>query len=330
MKFISGIIQNLDCCLDYQGLTYILGDPQLLNAILTLKNKGVRVRLLTDITEKVVPYLGQLMKGAEVFHLDGILGNFQIGDRIQYLYYIFGGNRDTPNSNPDRQLHTNIKSFVDTQLYFFDKLCDKAISAKEKISEIRRTPRTAVTEDIHDFGRAMELAKNLIQLAIYEILVIFPTYSSFLQAENDGLLATLSEAAARHYLSIKILIYVKDSSSVTNRIRSTIRKEHVPIEVQFVIRPIQHKILSLIIDQSVSLVIEVGSEEERESEEGVERLAIYSHDEIVVSSCLSIFETVWIQSEFDKQTKVMEAYSKMFKGLRVREESFRPDKFFEG
>jgi hypothetical protein len=44
----------------------------------------------------------------------------------------------------------------------------------------------------------------------------------------------------------------------------------------------------------------------------------------------TIFETVWIQSEFDKQTKVMEAYSKMFKGLRVREESFRPDKFFEG
>lgn len=103
----------------------------------------------------------------------------------------------------------------------------------------------------------------------------------------------------------------------------------MPIEVQFIMRPIQRKILSLIIDQSISLVIEV-EPEGSESENGAKRLAIYSHDEIVVSSCLSIFETIWIQSEFDKQTKVMEAYSKMFKGLRVRKESFRPDKFFEG
>lgn len=183
MKFISNIMQNLDGCLDNQGLTYILSDPKLSNAILTLKNKGVRVRFLIGITEKVIPYLGQLMKGAEVFHLDGIFGNFQIGDGIQYLYYIFDCNRDTPNPNPDRELHTNIKSFVDTQLCFFDKLCDKAISAKEKIREIKRTPRTAVTEDIHDLRKAMELARNLIHSAIYEILVIFPTYS-FLSASR--------------------------------------------------------------------------------------------------------------------------------------------------
>ena len=41
-------------------------------------------------------------------------------------------------------------------------------------------------------------------------------------------------------------------------------------------------------------------------------IAIYSNSESKVSSSLTIFETLWIQSEIDIQNKVKQAYFQMF------------------
>jgi len=40
--------------------------------------------------------------------------------------------------------------------------------------------------------------------------------------------------------------------------------------------------------------------------------AICSNSELTVSSCMSIFETLCIQFEFDKQNKIKQAYFKTF------------------
>ena len=37
---------------------------------------------------------------------------------------------------------------------------------------------------------------------------------------------------------------------------------------------------------------------------------------------MSIFETPWIQSEFDKQNNIIQAYFKMFQGLEPKDESY--------
>jgi hypothetical protein len=52
-------------------------------------------------------------------------------------------------------------------------------------------------------------------------------------------------------------------------------------------------------------------------------IAIYSNNESTVSSCTFIFETLWIQSEFDKQNKVKQAYFQIFKGLKLKDETYR-------
>jgi len=41
-----------------------------------------------------------------------------------------------------------------------------------------------------------------------------------------------------------------------------------------------------------------------------------------IDSRMSIFETPWIQSEFDKQNNIIQAYFKMFKGLEPKDESY--------
>jgi hypothetical protein len=43
---------------------------------------------------------------------------------------------------------------------------------------------------------------------------------------------------------------------------------------------------------------------------------------MTVSSCISIFETLWTRSELDKQNKVKQAYFQMFKGLKLKDETY--------
>ena len=53
-------------------------------------------------------------------------------------------------------------------------------------------------------------------------------------------------------------------------------------------------------DQAISLAIEISDDSQTSVEKAI-KSAVYSNSEITVSSCLSIFDTLWIQSELDKQ-----------------------------
>jgi len=74
-------------------------------------------------------------------------------------------------------------------------------------------------------------------------------------------------------------------------------------------------------DQAISLAIEISDDSQTLLEKAIES-AVYSNSEITVSSCLSIFDTLWIQSELDKQNKIKQAYFQMFKGLNLKDEVY--------
>ena len=71
------------------------------------------------------------------------------------------------------------------------------------------------------------------------------------------------------------------------------------------------------VDQSTSLAIEI-SDDTKETFEEATGSAIYSNSQMTVSSCMTIFETLWIQSELDKQNRIKQAYFQMFKGLKLK------------
>ena len=74
-------------------------------------------------------------------------------------------------------------------------------------------------------------------------------------------------------------------------------------------------------DQAISLAIEISDDSQTSVEKAI-KSAVYSNSEITVSSCLSIFDTLWIQSELDKQNKIKQAYFQMFKGLNLKDEIY--------
>ena len=101
-----------------------------------LKERGIRVTYVTEITNDNVSYCNELVKmlTGEVRHLDGIKCNFYISD-TEYIAPATFHERGKPAS---QMIYSNVREFVEHQQYVFDTLWNKAIPAEVKIKEIEQ------------------------------------------------------------------------------------------------------------------------------------------------------------------------------------------------
>jgi len=227
-------------------------------------------------------------------------------------------------------IYIKTKSFVDLQQYLFDNLCSNSITAEEKIREIKRGHVENFNEVISDPEEILNTTLNTIYSATQEILLLIPTENSFHRLEYSGILNSIWNASLERNVTIKILISldhqtnnqnIEKNDSIEEKIQKNIRKDHLPIEVQYLPKPLENNLITVIMDQAISLAIEVSDDSQNAFEKSI-RSAVYSNSDITVSSCLSIFDTLWIQSELDKQNKIKQAYFQMFKGFSLKDEVY--------
>jgi hypothetical protein len=83
-----------------------------------MKIRGVKIRYITEITKENIHHCKELMKFAEVRHLDEIKGNLGILDGMYYR-----ASAETKGTSPPPLLISNtVRAFVEQQQYFFDML----------------------------------------------------------------------------------------------------------------------------------------------------------------------------------------------------------------
>lgn len=325
LDIISEAKEAFDCCINQDGMALLTSDDKIWNAITVLKNKRIRMRFVAAINEGNISFCRRIMKlGAEVFHNDRATGNFQIADGTNYLCYITE-NREGHIITREQLFHTKNKSFANIQQCLFDNLCDKAIPAKEKIKEIERGIRNEFADTINEPGEIRKIITNLLMSAKDEILLLFPTTNTFYRAKYSGMLNLLRQIP--NDVTVKVLIQVADPLQ-KDAIQQELRESRGKIQVQYVSKSLQKKIETIVSDQSISIAIEIKDDTKKTIEEA-SGPAIYSNSELTVSSCISIFDTLWIQSEFDKQNKIKQAYFQMFQGLELKEESYSRRWLFE-
>ena len=151
-----------------------------------------------------------------------------------------------------------------------------------------------------------------------EILLLFSTSNSFYRAKYGGMLNLLRQIPID--VNVKMLIQTQENlekDAIQEELRQSVRQ----IRVQYITKPLQTKIVAVVVDQANSVAIEI-RDDTKETFEEATGPAIYSNSEMTVSSCISIFETLWIQSELDKQNKIKQAYFQMFKGLKLKDETY--------
>jgi hypothetical protein len=256
LEVISATRERVDFCLDYTGLSFLGTDGPLWKVVLGLVNKGLRSRFITKITRENTRSCTLLMKyNSEVFHDDKFKGNFVIVDGRKYIFYVIESKEDEERQRQEPAiglvLYNEVKQFVEVQQCLFDYLCTNAIPARERIREIGKGIRGNFIDTIRNPSEIQKTAINLLESATYEILVLFSTINSFYRAEYGGLLNSLSKASQRSVM-IKILIQVDDNNQLKETIRKGIPQTHLPIEIQYISKPLQNKVTTLVIDQAVS------------------------------------------------------------------------------
>jgi hypothetical protein len=320
LEIISNIREKFDFCIDQNGIEVLTEDEKLWNAIKDLKNKGIKVRFVIALSDRNISFCRQLMKCGDVFHNDRVKGNYQIADRTDYLCYI-AENGDPTEGKQQQQLqlfHANTKSFVDVQQYLFDNLCNNSTPAKERIKEIGRGIRTDFTDTINEPAEIAKVLNNLLISSRDEILLLFSTTNSFYRAKYSGMLNSLRQVS--NGVTVKVLTH--PSEDITKEpIQEELMLSHLQIRVQYITKSLHSNIMIVVVDQATSIAVEVKDDNDRTFKDA-SAVAIYSNSELTVSSCISIFETLWIESELDKQEKIKQAYFQMFKGLELKDETY--------
>ena len=312
IRFLYGAEDSMNICADHTWPSVAMGVEVFKKGLYELKKRNVKSRFVTDITKDNIKYCKELMQISELRHLDGVKGNFAISEKgytasatLQEAALL------------QEVIYSNTRSILDQQQYVFETLWSKAKPAEQKIREIEEGIDLGETEIIQSPKKILELFINMIKSAKSEILLLLPTINAFLREERIGAIELLKESAAEHNVNVRIITPSNDDIEKTlqnNTVSSVaVRKEQQEnqkkekgFEVQR--SNIQFKetamttVTILVVDKRESLVMEKTDDSKENFIEAI-GLSTYSTSEPTVMSYLSIFESLWKQTELYEQLR---------------------------
>ena len=146
------IKERFDNCTDSTGPSVFFNTP-IWKEFVNLANRNIKLRFITEITKDNIAYCKELLKIAELRHLDGVKGNFGISDGNNY-----GGSANVKEGHPPVEImRSNVRAFVDQQQFFFETLWNKSIPGEQKIKEIEECIepiKTQLLQNPHDIFKA--------------------------------------------------------------------------------------------------------------------------------------------------------------------------------
>ncbi len=343
-KTISNTEKSLDCIFDHRWLINQVDDTGLLNLIIKLKLKGISSRFLTKITKENMTYCKKIMKYAELKHSEKVSGFLGISDSYYFFNYLSPEKiieNNPKDSKDDTQVQMylitiNNQSFVQEQQYLFENLWKHSTFAREKIIEIERevVGNTVLNKTIEDKEEIIQSLCKIIESSIDQILILFPNTDCFWGLYHEGIITKIKDALNR-YVTVKILIYINDNDEVNREIvrqKLKYEKKEMEINTNFFSKQLQQQHVLFIIDEAMSAMIETKlstPEDKKESSSMCKWLATFSKNVSQISSSVSMFDILWIQSDFEKQSKLKQTYFQMFKGFNLKNETYKRKWAFE-
>ncbi|MDQ3975013.1 MAG: HAMP domain-containing histidine kinase [Thermoproteota archaeon] len=315
LEFLKSAEFSMNICADHTWPSVAMGVEVYKKGLSELKARKVRFRAITDITRDNVKHCKELVQIAELRHLDGIKGNFGISEKA---YTASATLREA--TLLQQVIYSNVKAILEQQHYVFETLWNKAISAEEKIREIEQGREPDIIEVIQNPAKTAKLYLDLIKYAAREILLIFPTTNAITRQSSVGALQLLKQAAEQNKVNVRLLMpsigdsdnnrmalsnpdytsknSVIDYSNIKRLLLSDALSNN--IDIRHIKKASETKATILIVDRRYSLVIELRDDNESSFEQAI-GFSTYSTSRPGVLSYISIFESLWVQTELYEQ-----------------------------
>jgi hypothetical protein len=298
------IKKTFDICSDRLSTFGYVSFKPVWEGLCDLNERGVQIRLITEITAQNLEYCKKLSTITEVRHLDNVKGNFGISDGIDYRAT---AKLDEKKLAPIEAIQSTVKVFVEQQQYFFDTLWDKAIPAEQKVKEIEEGIVPDFINTITDPVKIKETQSNLLKSAELEILLVFPTNKVFYcHEEYVKIIHFLMELSTLNP-SLQIRIMMPENHKIEHNYRKLKGQvSNNAIRIQYLAQQPETTVLILVVDRKNSLYIEVKDTDDESSlktdasdnnVDSIFGLATFSNSKATVGGYASIFESLWKQSE---------------------------------
>ncbi len=194
-------------------------------------------------------------------------------------------------------VYSNSKAVVEQHNFFFENLWDKSISAIEKIDEIEKGIVPEIVDVIRNPFEIKSIYFDVLKSSVTEIMLILTTSTVFMRDENNGIVQSLIDASNRN---IKIRIITPSFSQAENEINNLSQRDN--IEVRCIESPFDARINLLVVDKKYSLIVELKNDKMQKFTEAIGS-AIYSTSKPNIISFVTIFETLWKQTELYEKLK---------------------------
>ena len=263
------------------------------------KAKGIRIRLITEITRDNLSSCKQIMKFAEVRHLEKLVGNFAIND-LEYFGQAQG------NAFASNLIYSNDGGMVEQQKYVFENLWNNSVTQHDKMSslEVGVDP-----EEIKVLSDPYEIRKtylNLINSAVSEISLIIATPNALQRDYRGGTISMLIEASEKRNVNVNLVIptYEIDMQNGFLDIKSL--SKNLNFKIKSIVPPTRKthliKTTFLIVDKKSILIIDVKDDNQENFIEAV-GYATYHTSKSRTESYNFIFDTIWRQADLHESLR---------------------------
>ena len=188
----------------------------------------------------------------------------------------------------------------------FEELWKNSVDAKGRIKSIEDGVDTEGIEIIQNPAEIQKITFDLVKSASEEILIVLATANAFHRQEDLGAIQFLKEASNERDVKIRILtpadnLIVKTSQRLSEQQEQEQQSQSQSpkpqkINIHFIEPYLQTKVSLLIVDRKFSLAVELKDDAAHKSYEAM-GLATYSNSKPTVFSYVSIFESLWKQTE---------------------------------
>ena len=195
-------------------------------------------------------------------------------------------------------LISNEPSYLNHFNSLFEELWNDGVDAKDRIRDIEEGTESANIEIIENPKESIKLAYHLIKSAEKEVLVLLSTANTFRRQVHMGGIDILREAVAEHAVNVRILVPFDEQINQTMQEISSAydQKQQKQLEIRTVDKSLETRITIIINDRKEAMIWELKDDTKDDSYEAV-GVATYSNSKSVVLSYVSIFESLWKQSE---------------------------------
>ncbi|HEX7209012.1 MAG TPA: HAMP domain-containing sensor histidine kinase, partial [Nitrososphaeraceae archaeon] len=197
----------------------------------------------------------------------------------------------------------------------FEELWRNGTAAVDRIRELEHGTETARIEIIETPRKAVQLARNMVKAAKYEVLRIYPSINAFRRQVRIGALHLFREAVQN---GVKVRILIPAERQQIMQIVSEVELALPQVDIRSLDKSLQTQIGIIVVDRRDSLIIEL-RDDTKENYYEAAGLAAYSNSKPIALSYASIFDTLWKQGELYEQLKAYSIAQKEFINIAAHE-----------